>query len=283
MRHSHLRGLLTAATGAALVLAVSAGTSAQDGQPPHPAHIHDGTCASIGDIVHPLSDVSIESLVDGAPSAGDVVGEPNDDPSDQVLVSITTVDATIEDLTSAQFAINVHLSAEEMGVFIACGDVAGTLVLEPDDSADDVDETDDAEETDDPDDANDADDMDEGLAIRLREQSDSGVGGIAWLSEADDEDQTVVHLFVFQDPVAEAAPAESPVAESPAATAAPADTETPTGSPGTESPAPTDGSPAPTAGATETPESPAPTAAATPPAAETEPPAESPAPASPSE
>ena len=171
-----MRILAFAAAGGALVLAVGVGAAAQD-QPPHPAHIHDGSCETIGDIVHPLIDVSAESLVDGQPGAGDVVGDPSDDPADLVQVSITTVDATIEDLTSAEFAINVHLSADEMGVFIACGDVAGTLVLDETDEADD--ETDETDE---------ADDDDVALAIRLREQSDSGAQGIAWLTPGDDDD-----------------------------------------------------------------------------------------------
>ena len=137
-----------AATGAVLVLAASASAMAQGDQPPRPAHIHDGSCPTPGDVVHPLHDVSAEALVDGEPSAGDVAGDPSDDPADRVLVSMTTVDATVEELTSGEFAINVHESADLIDVFIACGDVAGTLLLVPDDTGDAPDATDDPDDAD---------------------------------------------------------------------------------------------------------------------------------------
>lgn len=63
-----------------------------------PAHIHSGTCASLGDVVHPLTDVQ-----DGA--------------------SETTVAAPLADLQAADFAINVHESAEAIQNYVACGDI----------------------------------------------------------------------------------------------------------------------------------------------------------------
>jgi hypothetical protein len=66
----------------------------------HPAHIHSGTCADLGDVVYPLTDV-------------DASGE-----------SVTVVDVPLADLLSGgPYAINVHLSADEIGTYVACGDV----------------------------------------------------------------------------------------------------------------------------------------------------------------
>ncbi len=66
----------------------------------HPAHIHSGTCADLGDIVYPLTDV-------------DASGE-----------SVTVVDATLESLTTGgPYAISIHLSADDMGTRVACGDI----------------------------------------------------------------------------------------------------------------------------------------------------------------
>jgi hypothetical protein len=66
----------------------------------HPAHIHSGTCAELGDVVYPLTDV-------------DASGE-----------SVTVVDVPLADLLSGgPYAINIHLSADEIGTYVACGDI----------------------------------------------------------------------------------------------------------------------------------------------------------------
>ncbi len=69
----------------------------------HPAHIHSGTCAQLGDVVYPLTDV-------------DASGE-----------SVTVVDVSLADLqTTGPYAINIHLSADEIGTYVACGDIPQT-------------------------------------------------------------------------------------------------------------------------------------------------------------
>lgn len=71
----------------------------------HPIHLHSGTCAELGDVVVALTDV-------------DATGS-----------SITTVDiplATIQDPAVGPHAINIHLSADEIGTYVACGDVPMT-------------------------------------------------------------------------------------------------------------------------------------------------------------
>ncbi len=79
-------------TGVEIILD-SAGSGA-----PHPAHIHAGTCADLGDIVYPL-----EPVTEGTSS--------------------TTVDVSALELLEGEFAVNVHESEEEVGTYIACGEV----------------------------------------------------------------------------------------------------------------------------------------------------------------
>ena len=64
-----------------------------------PAHIHRGSCADLDPTPeHPLADV-----VDGR--------------------SETTVSASPIELVAGTFAVNVHKSAEEADVYVACGDI----------------------------------------------------------------------------------------------------------------------------------------------------------------
>lgn len=66
----------------------------------HPAHIHSGTCAELGDVVYPLTDVNAS-------------GE-----------SVTVVDVPLADLLSGgPYAINIHLSADDIETYVACGDI----------------------------------------------------------------------------------------------------------------------------------------------------------------
>jgi len=68
---------------------------------PQPAHIHEGTCADL----NPTPKYPLNNVVDGA--------------------STTTVAVTLADLTGSQaYAINVHKSAAEAKVYVACGDIS---------------------------------------------------------------------------------------------------------------------------------------------------------------
>jgi len=110
---------LAAGSAAVLSLAVAATVAAQSPSPsaepsigditsvPHPAHIHTGSCANLGDVVGPLNDVT---LVDG---------------SDRVGVSRTKVDLSIKDILESPHAIMSHASAENIGTYIACADLTG--------------------------------------------------------------------------------------------------------------------------------------------------------------
>lgn len=160
------RTTMIGATGAALALAFSGSAAmAQDtSDPSHPVHIHSGTCEQLGDVVFPLSHISDELLVAGEPAAGDQVGASSED---GLRVSITTVEAALSDITGAEHAINAHMSDDDIGTYIACGNVAGTLI-------------------------------DQSLAFRLNEQSGSGHQGVAWLEDTG-EGTTNVTLFLWQD------------------------------------------------------------------------------------
>jgi hypothetical protein len=67
----------------------------------HPVHIHLGTCAVLGEVAAPLTDI------------------------DENGVSETTVPLTIDELTGGQYAINAHESVENISTYIACGDITG--------------------------------------------------------------------------------------------------------------------------------------------------------------
>jgi plastocyanin len=66
----------------------------------HPAHIHQGTCNELDpNPLYPLQEVDADGNSD------------------------TTIDVKLADLQSAPFAINVHKSADEIGVYVACGNI----------------------------------------------------------------------------------------------------------------------------------------------------------------
>jgi hypothetical protein len=163
----HRQGLLTFAGAGALLLtsAVSGLTvSAQDSTPAavamaaHPVHIHSGNCDELGEVVVPLTDLT-------APE-GDRVGQRNR--AAQGDTSYTNVPLTLDAILAEDHAINAHLSADQIDVYIACGEVGG--VMAPDGS----------------------------LTIGLREESDSGYTGIAYLAPGADGASTDVTVFLAE-------------------------------------------------------------------------------------
>lgn len=96
----------------------------------HPAHIHSGTCATLGDVVHPLAEVRMPGQA-GTPIAMlEPIGTPAASPGlapEMLGESFTLVEAPIDHILAAEHAINVHESAENIGNYIACGNVAGTV------------------------------------------------------------------------------------------------------------------------------------------------------------
>lgn len=95
----------------------------------HPAHIHTGTCATLGDVVAPLGNINAMATNDGTPMAMDMVGSTSAIP---VLSSITTIDMPLSDIVASDHALNVHESAENISTYVACGDVGGAMLGEAD-------------------------------------------------------------------------------------------------------------------------------------------------------
>jgi hypothetical protein len=95
----------------------------------HPAHIHFGTCAELGDIAFPLNNLTSGGAA--ATPEGDDVATPDaslatDSEGGEGATSSTDVEASLEDIIAGGHAINVHESVENIQNYIACGDVTGT-------------------------------------------------------------------------------------------------------------------------------------------------------------
>ena len=63
----------------------------EDRDPPHPAHIHSGSCNDLGDIVYPLTDIALAT-------AGEAFGAASAVPVEE---SDTTIDASLTDILAA--------------------------------------------------------------------------------------------------------------------------------------------------------------------------------------
>jgi hypothetical protein len=128
----------------------------------HPAHIHSGTCDQLGDVVMPLDDVAVpaDAVREGAEAAHPVKS------------SQTHVDMPLQEIIDGGYAINVHESAEEIDVYIACGDVGGYVITDP------------AGRTE--------------LFVGLRELNDSGHTGVVRLGVGDDPNQTEVSVQLVE-------------------------------------------------------------------------------------
>ena len=151
-------GSVAALTALALL---SPGLAAQDDEAEvHPAHIHSGTCAELGDVVAPLTEVA--HVGNDAERTGATSSIP-------VKSSTTVIDMPLQEIIDGGHAINVHLSPEEIDTYIACGDIGGTVT------------TDEGEE-------------EPELIIGLGELNDSGHTGIAWLGAEGDQTRVSVHL-----------------------------------------------------------------------------------------
>jgi hypothetical protein len=129
---------------------------AQVAPPSRPAHIHTGNCVELGDVVVPLTDL--------APAVGESVGQV--DEVAEAEFSFTIVPMTLDAILSADHAINVHLSAEQIETYIACGELGGFI------------------------------DAGGSLIVGLREESSSGYTGIAFLSPGADGASTNISVFI---------------------------------------------------------------------------------------
>jgi hypothetical protein len=93
------------------------------GQVAYPAQIQNGSCAKLGDVAIPLSNVGVPATANGTPAAqgaqpGQAMGAADAIP---VYVGITEIKTSIADLLKSPLALNV----EQSGKSIACGDLGG--------------------------------------------------------------------------------------------------------------------------------------------------------------
>jgi plastocyanin len=94
------------------------GGAAQEAATPHPAHIHSGTCQTLGNVVSPLSDVIAPKS--GTTPVGSISARP-------VETSKTRIDMPLQGIIDGGHDINVDKSAREIGDYIACGDIGGVV------------------------------------------------------------------------------------------------------------------------------------------------------------
>jgi plastocyanin len=151
----------------------------QPGEAPHPAHIHTGTCDTLGDVVFPLNDVAAPETASATPVASPVAAGSGA----VVAESTTIVEVSLDDIISGGHAINVHESKENVQNYIACGDVTGSAVGGQ-------------------------------LSIELNELNGSGYMGQAALQDNRDGTTTVTVVLTHIDPASTGTPVASPVAGS---------------------------------------------------------------------
>ena len=158
--HRHTLRFGSVVALAALSLLSPAMAAQDDEAEVHPAHIHSGTCAELGDVVAPLTDVA--HIGADAERTGATSSIP-------VKTSMTVVEMPLQEIIDGGHAINVHLSPDEIDVYIACGDIGGVVTMDEGE-----------EETE--------------LIIGLGELNDSGHTGIAWLGAEGDTTRVSVSL-----------------------------------------------------------------------------------------
>lgn len=176
----------TLAAGARLVTAQEATPDAVEGTQEilsHPAHIHTGTCDTLGDVVYPLNNVIEVGMTEmtgamGTPEAG-MAASPEAVGDRPEPGFITIVEVTLDELLATEHAINIHESPDNIQNYIACGDIAGEAV-------------------------------DGVVLIDLDELNDSGYSGEATLQ--DNLDGTTTVTIVLRRDGAMASPVASPAA-----------------------------------------------------------------------
>lgn len=166
------RSIVRAARGVLVGLAASAMlvtgiATAHDATPTAsaegmPAHIHAGSCDALGEHVYPLDNLMNVTESDATP-----IAQPAMEHAEGVFTSVTVVDVSLDDLLAGEYAINVHLSADAMDTYVACGDIVGVPRFHM------------------------RSDAPYGLVIPMRELNDSGYAGVAWLEPTGDNETTV--------------------------------------------------------------------------------------------
>ena len=86
---------------------------------PHPAHIHSGTCADLGEIVAPLGQCDVADRRGSVRRRG---GHSQSRRARPPSISRSAISL------AAPHAVNIHQSADAIQVYIACGDIGGRVV-----------------------------------------------------------------------------------------------------------------------------------------------------------
>jgi hypothetical protein len=158
-RSVRLASLMVSSLLLLLVPAVAAQDAASEA---HPAHIHSGTCDQLGDVVHPLADVAVPSGEEMGAAGGHAVK----------ISEGNRIDAPLQEIIDGGHAINVHLSADEIGTYIACGNIGGVVHDNENGNGKEI-------------------------VIGLGELNDSGHVGTAWLGD-DGEGGTLVTVSLVE-------------------------------------------------------------------------------------
>ena len=121
------RGWLLAVCASAAILLMSGGATLAHEAHGHPARIHEGSCEALGAVAFRLNGVGGSVDVEGAPIATPTA--VNDPAAPEVVLSETAIDAPLETLLGADYAIMVYESDEEMSA-ITCGNLGGAMLGE---------------------------------------------------------------------------------------------------------------------------------------------------------
>ncbi|MGI8483634.1 MAG: hypothetical protein ACR2OU_05170 [Thermomicrobiales bacterium] len=142
----------------------------------HLAHVHKGTCATLD----PAPQQNLNNVEPRKDKDGNVKTDPQGVlTSPQVLFSSTEVDMKLDDMLADAHAINVHKSAKEPMVYIACGDIGGTVI-------------------------------DDKLYIGLAPLNNSGFYGVATLEK--DGDKTKIEIYLVEGKPGATEPNATPAA-----------------------------------------------------------------------
>src|SRR5215216_4881610 len=106
---------------------------AQEVSPPRPSHIHNGDCDEPGEVIQPLNSLTVPVVAEAA---------------------FTSIPQSLDELLAEDHALKVHLSKDQIQIYLACGDIGG------------------------------ATDADGALIVGMKELDDSGYAGIAYLVPA---------------------------------------------------------------------------------------------------
>lgn len=114
----HCRTVLITLCTAISVAAGASGAFAQDAPVPtqRPADIRLGSCATLGEVVVPLSPLA-------APS-GESQGQPGATPAEQ---SVTALPLGLAEMLATGHAVTVSTAPEDGGAMVACGEIGGAV------------------------------------------------------------------------------------------------------------------------------------------------------------